>query len=160
MAREGQNGFVPGAFLQGAGLHPSDGFANQLVGPGALAARGLICSVEDEKNVVLRRLLKQRLIKVDHFFGFVIKEVDLGAAYADVAQHFEKFLSRFRSAQILAVLPEPHANSLLPGIIDDFFPLLWRPFAPETLDDVVFETELSRHAGEFLHAIRAVGTTI
>ena len=90
----------------------------------------------------------------------MIEEVDFGAGYAEVVQHFEKFFARFRSAEILAVLPEPHANSLLPGIIDHFFSLLGRPFAPEAFDDVVFESQLACHACEFLHAIYAFGTAI
>ena len=80
--RERQNGFVPGPFLQGTGLHAANGFANQLVGPSALAAGGFICSVEDEKNVVFRCFLKQPLIKVDHLFGLVIEEVNFGTDYA------------------------------------------------------------------------------
>ena len=90
----------------------------------------------------------------------MIEEVDFGAGYAEIVQHLEEFLARFWSAEILPVLPEPHADTLLPGIIDNFPSLLGRPFAPKAFDDVVLETELSRHAGELLHAIYAFGTTV
>src|SRR5215471_15973369 len=58
------------------------------------------------------------------------------------------------------MLPEPHADALLPGVIDNDFSFLRAPPSPEALDYVVLKSELPRHTRKFPHAFHGLEASI
>src|SRR3954470_19142118 len=91
---------------------------------------------------------------------FVIEEIDLRSDHAQIMQTLEESLLCFGGAKFLRVAPKPETDTLLPGIINQFFYLRIAPTRPESLNHVIFEAEFSGPAAEILHLFESVAAAI
>src|SRR6266487_4811805 len=103
-----------------------------------------------------RRSLERGPIQVHDFLGLVIEEVELHAHGADVLYVPEECLAGVRIPNLLAVLPQPDPDVVLPRVVDQLPQLALIPLSPEALHQVVLEPQVPGEPREFLHGLERV----
>ena len=155
-AREWKSGVMHRARLCVAIFQTTNCFTRHFIWPGARFARGLVGAVKLEHQFVFGCFPQQRLIEIDYFFGLVIEEIDLCAYYPKLIAKLKEVAAIVGRSECAAVLPDPDAYFLLPGVVGKFPHLRFAPLLPETFHDVVFKSQLSSEPGKFFHTVKRV----
>src|SRR5207249_8631530 len=87
---------------------------------------------------------------------FMIEEIELHTHGSDALRVREERLAGGGVVNLLAVLPQPDADVVLPRVVDQLPQLALVPLPPEPFHHVVLEPQLARESRELLHGLERI----